>query len=433
MSFKRLLYQVLLWRGGYLFSAFLLNLLFARYYGASASSTVYYLINLYAFVLLAGSMSIESGMGFFLAKQEVKAEALYTFSILWTVVMSVLSLLLLKVYFYFFDKEMVTDNLFWATAATYIPGQLLITFFSALFYAREEAVLSNKILLAVNILLIILLLVAGAAPALIGPGGYLHIYFLGVLLQGLMLAVRFRKNFTGTRAFPLPAPALLRKIYKYSLVAFTANVLFFLVYRMDYWFVKRFCTAGELGNYIQVSKLGQMLLVIPGILAGIVFPSTALASEKEMPVYLARMARIAVLFFLLIFFFILFTGRWLFPLLFGDSFDQMYLPMLIVMPGILFLFILAPLSAYFGGLHRPGVNARGALAGCLLILTGDILFIPHYKIIGAAAVSSAGYFACMLYSLLQFTKHHRISPASMLLFKKEDWLWLRRQIGNIHS
>jgi len=433
MSFKRLLYQVLLWRGSYLFSTFLLNLLFARYYGASASSTVYYLINLYAFVLLIGSLSIESGMGFFLAKQMVNAGALYTFSLLWTVVMSALCLLLLKVYFHFFDSEMVTGTLFWTTAATYIPGQLLITFFTALFYAREAAVLSNKILLAVNGLMIVLLLVANIAPALIDSVRYLHIYFLRILTQGVLLAAWFRKRYARTEVLSLPAPALLRKIYTYSLVAFMANVIFFLVYRMDYWFVKRFCSADELGNYIQVSKLGQMLLVVPGILASVVFPSTALATTEEMPSYLARMARMAVLFFLLLFFFILFTGRWLFPLLFGSSFDKMYLPVLIMLPGILFLFILAPLSAYFGGLHRPSVNAKGALAGLLLMVAGDILFIPRYKIIGAAAVSSAGYFVCMLYSLVQFSKHHRISPVSMLLFKKEDWRWLRRQVGNINS
>lgn len=433
MSFKRLLYQVLLWRGTYLFSTFLLNLLFARYYGASASSTIYYLINLYAFVLLIGSLSVESGMGFFLARQEAGAGALYTFSLLWTVIMSALCLLLLKVYFHFFDSEMGTGILFWVTAATYIPGQLLITFFSALFYAREAAVLSNKILLIINGVMIALLLVSDIAPAAIDHVQYLYIYFLGILLQGILLAVWFRRRYARTEALSLPAFALLKKIYNYSLVAFAANIIFFLVYRMDYWFVKRFCTPEELGNYIQVSKLGQMLLVIPGILASVVFPSTALRTSEEMPLYLARMARLAVLFFILLFLFIFFTGGWLFPLLFGDSFGDMYLPTLLVLPGILFLFILAPLSAYFGGLRRPSVNAKGALAGVILMVAGDILFIPRYKIAGAAAVSSAGYFVCMLYSLLQFSKHHRISPVSMLVFKKEDWRWLRRQVGNIHS
>ncbi|MBN9380292.1 MAG: polysaccharide biosynthesis C-terminal domain-containing protein [Chitinophagaceae bacterium] len=433
MSFKHLFYQVLLWRGAYLFSTFLLNLLFARYYGASASSTVYYLINLYAFVLLIGSLSVESGMGFFLAKQEVGAGALYTFSLLWTVVMSALCLLLLKIYFHYLDKEMVTGTLFWVTAATYIPGQLLITFFSALFYARQAAVLSNKILLIVNGVMILLLLVTDIAPAVIGPVQYLYIYFLGILAQGILLVAWFRRKYVRTEMLSLPDRALLKKIYNYSLVAFTANIIFFLVYRMDYWFVKRFCTAGELGNYIQVSKLGQMLLVIPGIMASVVFPSTALRTTEEMPSYLARMTRLAVLFFILLFLIIFFTGKWLFPLLFGDSFDKMYLPTLLVLPGILFLFILAPLSAYFGGLHRPGVNAKGALAGVILMVAGDILFIPRYKIAGAAAVSSAGYFVCMLYSLLQFSKHHRISLMSMILLKKEDWRWLRRQVGNIHS
>jgi O-antigen/teichoic acid export membrane protein len=110
----------------------------------------------------------------------------------------------------------------------------------------------------------------------------------------------------------------------------------------------------------------------------------------------------------------------------------MYIPALILLPGILFLSILAPLSAYFAGLHRPAVNVRVALAGFFVMLAGDILFIPRYGLPAAAAVSSAAYFACVLYSLLEFGRIHRLRPVSLLIIKKEDWRWLRRQSGNIN-
>ena len=61
------------------------------------------------------------------------------------------------------------------------------------------------------------------------------------------------------------------------LTALAANVVFFLVYKVDYMFVNYspVCTAADLGNYIQVSKLGQMMLIIPQIIASVVFPRTA--------------------------------------------------------------------------------------------------------------------------------------------------------------
>jgi len=183
MSFNRLLIRVLLWRGTYFLSAFLLNVLFVRYYGASGSSAIYYLINLYSFVLLIASCSMETGMSFYLAKGQADEGALSVFSLLWTVVFSMISLALLKAYFHFFDAD-VSQGLFGMTASTFIPGQLLITFFTALFYARESSVLPNMLLLSVNLALILLIPSAGILHTGISPQTYLRIYFFGVLAQG---------------------------------------------------------------------------------------------------------------------------------------------------------------------------------------------------------------------------------------------------------
>jgi len=401
MSFNRLLARVLLWRGLYFLSAFLLNILLVRYYGAAGSSTVYYLISLYTLVLLIAGFSLESGMSFFLARGEAGEGELSSLAILWTVIFSLVSLPLLKIYFLFFDAD-IARGLFEATALTFIPGQLLITYFTALFYAKEASVLPNMLLVAVNLLLILLIPSAGIVHTGLGAGGYLKIYFWGILVQGLLLATVFAGKYG--RRLRLPDRTLFKKIFRYSLIALTANVLFFLVYRVDYWFVKRFCTADQLGNYIQVSKLGQIVLLLPGILASVIFPRTALGKHEDMARALTRMIRIAVLLFCLVFIIVFFTGRTVFPLVFGRSLDQMYLPMLILLPGVLFLSVLSLLSAYFGGIHRPDVNAKGALAGLIVIIIGDMLVIPRYNIAGAAAVSSAGYLVCMLYSWREFKK-----------------------------
>ena len=74
-----------------------------------------------------------------------------------------------------------------------------------------------------------------------------------------------------------------------------ANIVFFLVYRVDYLFVNAspVCTAADLGNYIQVSKLGQLLLIIPQIIASVIFPRTASGIErKELNNTLMIMARL---------------------------------------------------------------------------------------------------------------------------------------------
>ncbi len=433
MSFKQLLYKVLIWRGLYLLSAFALNIVIARHYNAVCSSMIYYLINLYSFVLLIAGFSLESGMGFFLAKKEVGARGLAVLSIGWTLAATLLSIGLLKGWFLFFDPD-VSDSIWRMTAFTFIPGQLLITFFMALYYSKESAALPNMILAAINIVLIALIPMASLSPdGLISssaPGlpGYLTLYFTGILLQGLIMAMVFFLKYAGDRQEGLPDRVLLKKLFRFSLVALVANIAFFLVYRVDYWWVKKYCTPDELGNYIQVSKLGQMILVFPGLLAGAVFPGTALGKGERMPDHMARMSRIGLALFLSFFVLTALWGRRFFPFLFGRSFDKMYLPFLVILPGIFFLSLLSLLSAWFGGLKRPGVNAASALAGLLVIITGDLLFIPRFGITAAAAASTAGYFTCLLWSLLAFRKESRIGLGTLWIVKKEDWQWLKRQI-----
>ena len=422
MSFRRISYRAFFWRGGYLFSAFLLNVLFARYYGAAGSSVFYYLINLYSFVLLIAGLSMEGGMSYFLAKGQVEAGELAAFSCLWALALSVLGIFLLTGYFHFFDSD-IPGSLFRLTALTFIPGQLLITFFSALFYARESTVVPNGVPLAINTVLILLIGLAFTWPAFIGHSTYLHFYFFGVLAAGILLALLFLARFGW--AWRLPDPAIRKKIVQYSLVALVANVAFFIVYRVDYWFVKRYCTAIELGNYIQVSRLGQTILILPGILASVIFPRTIIEKGGAMPARLARMTRVMVLFFLVLFLLVLFGGRQLFPLMLGRSFSQMYRPALLLLPGIGFLSVLAPLSAYFAGLHRVEVNVRAAISGVVVMIAGDFLLIPKFKIAGAAIVSTAAYFITMLYSLVIFSKSNQLHPKTLFVFTRADWQWLK--------
>jgi len=401
MSLRRTLARVVLWRGAYLLSSFLLNVFFVRYYGAAGSSAVYYLINIYSFVLLIAGCSLESGMSFYLAKGQANEGALSLLSLLWTLVFSILALSMLQGYFHFFDKD-VSGSLFGMTAASFIPGQLLITFFTALFYTRDSPALPNILLLSINMLLIGLIPSAGIIHAGIGPGTYIRIYFWGTLLQGGLLALVFATRYGKT--FTLPDRTVLVKILHYSLVALSANILFFLVYRVDYWFVKNYCTPEELGNYIQVSKLGQVILLMPGMLASVIFPATAMGKVQDMVIALKRLFRFTTLLFSLAFIVLLVAGPRIYTFIFGNSMDKMYQPTLWLLPGIFSLSVLALLSAYFGGIRRPDINAWSALAGLLVIVTGDMLVIPVYGITGAAAVSSLGYSVCMLYSLLKFIK-----------------------------
>ena len=121
------------------------------------------------------------------------------------------------------------------------------------------------------------------------------------------------------------------------------------------------CTAADLGNYIQVSKLGQMMLIIPQIIASVVFPRTASGIDRmKINNAIMMIARLFSQLFLLAFIITALFGDRIFIMLFGETFNKMQLPMLVIIPGIFSLSVLVLLSAYFSGKGKIKINLHGA-------------------------------------------------------------------------
>jgi len=102
------------------------------------------------------------------------------------------------------------------------------------------------------------------------------------------------------------------------------------------------------------------------------------------------------------------TGQFLFPLVYGATFDHMYIPFLLLVPGILGLSSLGFISAYYAGKNKVIVNLTGTSLALAVVITGDILFIPHFGINAAAFISSVAYLTCYFYILLRYKKEYNV-------------------------
>ena len=204
-------------------------------------------------------------------------------------------------------------------------------------------------------------------------------------------------------------------------------MLFFLVYRIDYWFVNYFIAdKNELGNYIQISRLGQMLLIIPSIIASTVFSVTAEGSSTQMPQRVQQLSRIIFFVAVSCCVVLLLCGKWLFPFIFGSSFDNMYTPFLFLVPGIISIATLYPFTAYYSGKNEIAKNIAGSLVALVIIILGDYVLIPKLGINGAAIISSIGYISYEVYILYLFKKETGVSIADSFIIKKGDFNFLKK-------
>jgi len=96
--------------------------------GAADSGAFFYTINNLSVIILISSLSLESGLSYHLSKKNISERDAAGLSIAWSVGAALLSVVVIL---------FVTDISLWF-ALLFIAGNLLIGFFSALFYAKKE-------------------------------------------------------------------------------------------------------------------------------------------------------------------------------------------------------------------------------------------------------------------------------------------------------
>ena len=430
MQAGRTLVQSMLWRGLYYVTAFIINILIARHFQASVSGFIYYISSIYALVLLLSSLSIESGIIYFAAKGEIAVGKLYNFSIAWSLIIGLISFF--TVYLFFGDSYAgISKTLLIVSSVSFIFGNLLTTYCSAFFYARQNFIVPNCINIIGTVLLIALIPYNGKSiiPA-ITDENYFYIYFCSFFVQGICMAIAAKIKYIKRDVQRFLSLAEFKILFRYCVLAFTGNIIYFLLYRVDYFFVERYCSADQLGNYIQVSKLVHLFVIIPTILASAVFPMTAGGQKSGINHLLTLLSRSIFSIYLVSCLFLAFTGNWIFPFVFGDSFSQMYLPFLLLIPGILSLSGLFTLTAYFAGKNQIKINIIGSVYALIIILAGDIIFIPRFGINAAALVSSLGYMVYQGYIIIVFKKEFQTPVGQFFIFKSSDLKSIKSSMNN---
>lgn len=429
MKLAKALSASILWRGIYFLSVMLLNILVARHFQSDGSGKIYYIINILAFVLLLISLCMEAPMAYYLSQKKMNEAQLSILSLTWSFVVMIP---VYAVIHFFSGAEGIPfePETFRFLATVFLSGNLLISFFVALFYARMDFKWPNILLVSVNLVLIAFVPNNTSLQKVISDDQYIHLYFAGFLFQGLLLAAFFMIKYVKRSDIHWIEKDVIRPFVSFALITVVTNSMTFLMYRIDYWFVNRYCSASDLGNYIQACKLEQLFFIIPSILAAVVFPMTASGRKEEMNEKMQILSRGLILFYSIACIFLAATGYWLFPFVFGATFNNMFHPFILLIPAILSYSVVHLLAAYYGGKKVLNVNFKGNVIALSLIVAGDILFIPVFGIIGAAIVSSIGYICYMSYMLYAHSKEYKSRFADFLFFRKTDWKLFYRMLEN---
>lgn len=301
----------------------------------------------------------------------------------------------------------------------YFAGLILTEKYSSLFYSQQQAALSNKILAVSASGLFILLLICW----LLSPGMITEnpecVFGLFACLPAFVLIFFYQVKWK-------PSPGSVnrsdvRSFIDFSLIVFITNLIQFVAFRADFWFISYFHGKEETGIYAQAAKFSQMLWIIPGVLAGLIVP--ALKKEKD------KMSNADVVSVCRILFFshgllalLLIAGAFILYRYFLPAGYFSGLPALLLMiPGYIFFTITIILAAFFSANRLLRINLIGSCICCFLMLLADILLIPQLSYNGAALANLISYSLTTAYFIISVLKYTGTGGADFFVFRKADW------------
>jgi O-antigen/teichoic acid export membrane protein len=324
-----------------------------------------------------------------------------------------------------------SSSSYWGIGLMLLLGISLTEKYTSLFNGHHLFVLYGRVIFFTNLAVLLVLSFFLLYHPLHNATRLIFLYAVLYLFQSFVLMYIFHRRIKNSWQFPRVDWKDLQVFLSFSLVALVSNLIQFLCYRMDYWFVEYFRGAKELGWYAFASRLAQAFWMLPTLFAGILFSQVAQKKEayrkEDMLLFMRVLFCIniiaGVVSFLVLPFIIVF--------IFGNIYNESVLPFRILLPGMILFCNTTVLAAYFAGRNSLRVNLAGSALCFVSILVADILLIPSFGMKGAAIASSIGYSLSCIFSVAVYCRQTGTPVGQLFYPRAADWKNLRLALNKI--
>jgi O-antigen/teichoic acid export membrane protein len=186
-----------------------------------------------------------------------------------------------------------------------------------------------------------------------------------------------------------PDLSLLREMLVYGGKFYISIMAGVVIFRADLLFVNHFRGASEAGVYAVASQVSFLLMLLPGVIAALLFPRVAFDQDPraEFAIQVTRHAS----FLMIIMCVAAAAGSFALPLVYGARFADASIQLLILLPGIYLVSIESVLVQHFTGTGLPLAIPLFWLVTLALNLGLNFALVPAWGARGAALSSTVSY------------------------------------------
>jgi O-antigen/teichoic acid export membrane protein len=243
-----------------------------------------------------------------------------------------------------------------------------------------------------------------------------YIFFIAFTLMSavdlIVMLVKFSLRADISFTFQI---TLFRQLFRYGFPVYGSRILLFIGQRLDTYLVYFFLGTVSLGYYTIAVTFAEQLWILPLSVSMIMMPNLGSRETDDAAILTTKIVRIASIFVVLGSLVLALFTPFAFPMLYGNEYDPVILPLLCLLPGTATIGLFSIAEPFFQSRGRPKIPLAITAIGICMNLAMDLILIPVFGTVGAASASTIAY-------VLQFA-------VTVLLFKKMTGISARQLLG----
>jgi O-antigen/teichoic acid export membrane protein len=232
---------------------------------------------------------------------------------------------------------------------------------------------------------------------------------LGAGVVSLILFTIFLRR-EGAVFLPRWDRSVMKSTLAFGLKGHVGNVLQFFNYRLDMFLVNLFLGPAGVGIYSASVSLAELLWYLPNAVGFVILPKAAASKPEVMNAFTPRVFQITLGLTALGGLGLSLVGKFLIRFIYSPAFIGAYIPMLILLPGVVLLGGAKVLTNEIAGRGYPHYNSINAGLSLILTVVLDLALIPRFGVVGAALASSFAYTA-IFFAAIGF--YYTVNPAAI--------------------